>query len=68
MISIKIEGATCNGCVKSIENAIGQLTGVDSVNFDLESKLAKVNGSASLESISHAVEQAGFDVVDSDNA
>jgi copper chaperone len=67
MISIKIDGATCQGCVKSIENAISQIAGVDSVAFDLETKMAKVEGSASLDAISDAVDQAGFDVVESGN-
>lgn len=67
MISIKIDGATCQGCVKSIENAISQVAGVDTVAFDLDTKLAKVDGSASIEALNNAVEQAGFDVVESSN-
>ncbi|MFQ3231780.1 heavy-metal-associated domain-containing protein [Reinekea sp.] len=67
MISIKIEGATCQGCVKSIKNAIGQVAGVNSVAFDLETKIAKVEGSVSLDTLNDAVEGAGFDVVESNS-
>lgn len=64
MLEITVEGATCGGCVKSIEKAVSQVSGVTSVNFDLDSKLAKVDGDADKAQIVDAIEMAGFDVVD----
>ncbi|MEJ2045888.1 MAG: heavy metal-associated domain-containing protein [Reinekea sp.] len=65
MIELTVEGATCGGCVKSIEKAVGQVAGVAAVSFDLESKLAKVDGDADRQAVIDAIEIAGFDVVDS---
>jgi copper chaperone CopZ len=67
MLTVKIEGATCQGCVNSIEKAINQLQGVEKVSFDLGSKLATIEGTETAESISAAVENAGFDVVNVNN-
>jgi copper chaperone len=64
MIELTVEGATCNGCVKSIEKAVSQVAGVDEVEFSLDTKLAKVSGSADKEAVVDAIEMAGFDVVD----
>jgi copper chaperone len=64
MIELKVEGATCGGCVSSIEKAVTQLPGVDSVSFNLETKLAKVEGSIEQSDVIEAIEMAGFDVID----
>lgn len=64
---LAIEGATCGGCVKSIEKAIGQVTGVESVSFSLESKVAVVVGTADPKVIETAIEDAGFDVIRESN-
>jgi copper chaperone len=63
MIELKIDGASCNGCVKSIENALSQVKGVETVSFSLDSKIATISGMASVDELSEAVEMAGFDVV-----
>ncbi|TCS37121.1 heavy-metal-associated domain-containing protein [Reinekea marinisedimentorum] len=65
MIELKIEGATCNGCVKSIEKALTQVKGVEGVSFSLETKLAQITGNADKEALTEAVEMAGFDVIES---
>lgn len=64
MIELKIDGATCNGCVKSIEKALGQVQGVVSVSFSLGTKLAQISGDADKEALIEAVEMAGFDVLE----
>lgn len=68
MLEITVEGATCGGCVRSIEKAVSQVSGVTSVNFDLETKLARVDGDAEKRQVIDAIEMAGFDVVGDDNA
>lgn len=64
MLELKIEGATCNGCVNSIEKAIQQVSGVESVSFSLDTKTAVVQGTAEFNEVALAVENAGFDVID----
>ena len=59
---LKIEGMTCGGCVRSVENALGRVPGVSAVTVDLASGSARVaapegGGPALVE----AVEAAGYD-------
>lgn len=63
MMTIKVDGATCQGCVKSIEKALAQVEGVQSATFDLESKLATVEGTDNQQAVVDAIEMAGFDVI-----
>ena len=61
---INVEGMTCGGCVKSVDNAVSQLQGVQSVDVDLEGNKASVTYDAStvtVEAIVEAIEDAGFD-------
>jgi len=61
---INVEGMTCGGCVKSVDSAVSQLQGVQSVDVDLEGNKASVTYDAStvaVEAIVEAIEDAGFD-------
>lgn len=61
---INVEGMTCGGCVKSVDSAVSQLQGVQSVDVDLEGNKASVTYDAStvaVEAIIEAIEDAGFD-------
>lgn len=61
---INVEGMTCGGCVKSVDRAVSQLQGVQSVDVDLEGNKASVTYDAStvaVEAIVEAIEDAGFD-------
>lgn len=61
---INVEGMTCGGCVKSVDIAVSQLQGVQSVDVDLEGNKASVTYDAStvaVEAIVEAIEDAGFD-------
>lgn len=61
---INVEGMTCSGCVKSVDSAVSQLQGVQSVDVDLEGNKASVTYDAStvaVEAIVEAIEDAGFD-------
>ena len=63
---IKVEGMSCQHCVKSVTEAINTVEGVDSAIVDLETKTATVtydSGSDILDSIKTAIEDQGFDVV-----
>lgn len=58
--TIIINGMNCNHCRMSAEKAILSVEGVTSASVDLASKLAIVEGTASFEAISKAVEEVGF--------
>ena len=58
----KIEGMNCSHCKASVEKAISGIQGIDSVEVDLSSGLAKVSGDVEDDKITEAVRLAGFDI------
>lgn len=65
-ITLNIDGMTCGGCVKSVTNALNQVTGVSQANISLEQKNAVISfdDTQTNESVlKQAIEEAGFDVV-----
>lgn len=64
-IELKVEGMTCGGCVKSIQNALGEQQGVSEATADLDSKTVAVEFDEAViqaAAIKDAIEAAGFDV------
>ena len=59
----KVNGMKCNGCVINVENAIKKLPGIESVEVDLETAMAVVKGAASAQSVSAAIDTAGFNAI-----
>lgn len=55
-----INGMNCNHCRTSAEKAILSVAGVTSASVDLSTKLAIVEGTATVEAICKAVEEVGF--------
>ena len=67
---IHIEGMTCGGCVKSVQDVVGSLKGVDSIEVSLEDKQGTVSFDddvVSLSRIAETIEDAGFDVAVADS-
>jgi copper chaperone len=65
-IELKVEGMTCGGCVKSIQNALGEQNGVNKATADLDSAIVTVDFNDAViqeAAIKGAIEAAGFDVV-----
>lgn len=58
--TIIINGMTCNHCRMTAEKAIRSVEGVTDATVDLASKQAVIEGDATFESISKAVEEVGF--------
>ncbi len=61
---IAVDGMTCNGCVRSVTNAVTRLAGVQKVDVSLQEKSATVEfdpAAASPQAIVAAIEGAGFD-------
>lgn len=61
---LNIEGMSCNHCVMHVKNALMEVEGVKSVEVNLGSKYALVEGeNLNDEKMKAEVEDAGYDVV-----
>ena len=64
-VEIKVEGMTCGGCVKSIQNALNGRKGVDNAVADLEAGTVAIEFDGKLiqrTALEQAIVDAGFDV------
>lgn len=60
-----IEGMSCGHCKASVEEAIGKLSNVESVEVNLDEKKAVVRGENLEDSIlKETIDDIGFDVVE----
>jgi copper chaperone len=62
---IKVDGMSCEHCIKAVTEAVSKLTGVGSVVVDLKAGTVTVEhdpSTASLEKIKHAIEEQDFTV------
>jgi copper ion binding protein len=58
-----VSGMTCEHCVKAVRSEIGSLSGVDSVDVDLEAGRVTVSGTEFTdEQIRAAVDEAGYEL------
>lgn len=57
---LKIEGMMCEGCVKSVKEALEKIPGITSVDVNLKKGTAVVQGDADDETLIKAVVDAGF--------
>jgi len=64
MITLKIEGMTCMGCVQSVERAVLKADPNAKVTIDLASGRLDLDGSLDRDAARKVVEATGFDVVD----
>ena len=55
---------SCGHCTNAIEQEVGQVPGVDKVVADVDTKMVKVFGTASDESIVAAISEAGYEVAE----
>lgn len=63
--TIKVEGMTCGGCVKSIENALATHEGIHRTSADLDAGTLSVEFDGKLiqrPAIERTIVDAGFDV------
>lgn len=64
-ITLTIAGMTCGGCVKSISNALNQITGVQQAHVSLEQNNATItfdDTRTDERALKQAIEDAGFDI------
>jgi copper chaperone len=58
-----VTGMTCEHCVASVREEVGDLAGVSAVEVDLASGRLVVTGPVSSDAVRGAVEEAGYAVV-----
>lgn len=61
MITLKVKGMTCGGCVKAVTRAVQAVPRVEQVAVDLASGEVRVEGAADLPALRAAIEAAGFE-------
>ena len=61
---LKVGGMMCNHCKMKVEKALQAVSGVESVNVDLEAKEVVVTGDADHTKLVTAITMAGFSVED----
>ena len=60
-IILKLDGLHCGNCVKSVEKALREVAGVESVSVYLEPQQAIVEGNADPKALIDAVDEMGFE-------
>ena len=63
---LKVDGMSCEHCVKAVKNAVGALPGIGSVSVDLKAKTVTVEhdpAQAPVEAIKAEIEDQGYDVI-----
>lgn len=60
MIVFKVNDMTCQHCVKTLNNALSDIPGVQNVIISLESKTVSVQGGIAPELIEEAIREAGY--------
>jgi len=59
MSKITVEGMTCNHCAMHVQKALEGL-GLSKVKVDFKAKEASFDGSASEDTLKHAIDDAGY--------
>ncbi|WP_288234045.1 heavy metal-associated domain-containing protein [uncultured Haemophilus sp.] len=60
-IILKLDGLHCSNCVKSVEKALREVAGVESVSVSLELQQAVVEGNPEPKALIDAVDEMGFE-------
>ena len=62
MTTYTVQGMTCEHCVRSVTEEVGEVAGVESVDVDLASGRLTVTGAADEAAVRAAVAEAGYTV------
>lgn len=60
MIEFKVEGMTCNHCVRTVTRAVQSVDPGAEVNVDLEGGKVRVKGKGSVDALSRVINEAGY--------
>ncbi len=65
-VELKVQGMTCEHCVRTVKNAVSSLEGISKVDVYLDTGLVRVemDKDVPLEDIKKAIEEWGYRVVD----
>lgn len=63
MQRLQVQGATCGGCVRSIEQTLRAVSGVSDACMDLATGVASVVGMVGSNALIEALDRAGFPAV-----
>lgn len=58
--TITVEGMHCDGCERTVEDALEEVHGITDAVADREAQRATVSGSADLDALLSALERAGY--------
>jgi len=64
-VELKVEGMSCEHCVKAITRAVGALPGVSGVSVDLKAKTVSVDHDpalAPLDKIKFEIQEQGYEI------
>jgi copper chaperone len=64
-VTLKVEGMSCGHCVKSIENSVSAISGVDKVDVQLDSGTVNVEFNKDvvvIEQITSTIEDQGYTI------
>jgi copper chaperone len=59
--TITVTGMSCDGCERSVEEALNSVDGVTSVSVDRTTDSATIEGETDTETVIAAVEDAGYE-------
>jgi len=64
VLTLVVEGMSCDHCRIAITDEVSRVSGVDSVEVDLDAKLVRVRGAdVDGSAVIDAVDEAGYDAV-----
>lgn len=55
-----VQGMSCGGCEQNVEDAVGALDGVESVDADHDGDTVSVEGDVDTDDLRQAIEGAGY--------
>lgn len=63
-VTLEVQGMSCGHCVKSIENSVGAIAGVEKVNVELSTGKVDVefNHEVDVQTITDTIEDQGYTV------
>lgn len=68
MLVIKVKGISCGHCVSAITKALAELDKTAKIQIDKASQTVRFNGDADQEEVVLAIQEAGYDVVETTSA
>jgi len=63
---ITVSGMSCEGCEENVEEALTAVSGVTAVDVDRTTEVASIEGSATVDELVAAIEEAGYEATDAE--